>query len=91
MRVLFTMSSINIVHNIIPTLYEGYIVSVHRMVMENRPVDPGSIQGSHRYISFMRIKYRTRANDVLFFVVVKLSINNHIVGLVHKNHIIKEI
>ena len=33
---------------IIPTctLYEGYIVSVHRMVMENRPVDPGSIQGS---------------------------------------------
>ena len=31
---------INIVLNIIPTLYEGYIVSVHRMVMENRPVDP---------------------------------------------------
>ena len=28
----------NIVLNIIPTLYEGYIVSVHRMVMENRPV-----------------------------------------------------
>ena len=36
--------------------YEGYIVSVHRMVMENRPVDPGSIQGSHRPISFIRIK-----------------------------------
>ena len=35
--------------------YEGYIVSVHRMVMENRPVNPGSIQGSHRPISFMRI------------------------------------
>ena len=53
MWVLFTMSytpSIgnNIVLNIIPILYEGYIVSVHRMVMENRPVDPGSIQGSHR-------------------------------------------
>ena len=31
-------SSINIVLNIIPTLYEGYTVSVHRMVMENRPV-----------------------------------------------------
>ena len=24
------------------------IFSVYRMVMENRPVDPGSIQGSHR-------------------------------------------
>ena len=47
--------------NIIPTLYEGYIVSVHRMVMENRPVDPGSIQGSHRPISFMRIKYAVAA------------------------------
>ena len=35
------------------------------MVMENRPVDPGSIQGSHRPISFMRIKHRTRANDIL--------------------------
>ena len=45
--------------------YEGYIVSVHRMVMENRPVDPGSIQGSHRPISFMRIKHRTRADDIL--------------------------
>ena len=39
------MSYINIVLNIIATLYEGYIVSVHRMVIENRPVDPGSIQG----------------------------------------------
>ena len=28
---------------IIPILYEGYIVSVHIMVIENRPVDPGSI------------------------------------------------
>ena len=62
--------------------YEGYIVSVHRMVMQNRPVDPGSIQGSHRPIS-MRIKHRTRANDIF---CVKLSINNHIVRLVHKNH-----
>ena len=56
------------------------------MVMENRPVDPGSIQGSHRPISFIRIKHRTRANDIF---CVKLSINNHIVGLVHKNHIIR--
>ena len=61
----FTMSYIDIVLNIIPTLYEGYIVSVHRMVMENRPVDPGSIQGSHRPISFIGIKHRTRANDIL--------------------------
>ena len=51
--------------NIIPTLYEGYIVSVHRMVIENRPVDPGSIQGSHRPISFIRIKHKTRADDIL--------------------------
>ena len=64
-RVLFTMSYINIVLNIIPTLYEGYLVLVHRIVMENRPVDPGSIQGSHRPISFIRIKHRTRANDIL--------------------------
>ena len=33
--------------------------------MENRPVDAGSIQGSHRPISFIRIKHRTRANDNL--------------------------
>ena len=64
-RVLFAMSYINIVLNIIPTLYEGYTVSVHRMVMENRPVDPGSIQGSHRPTSFIRIKQRTRANDII--------------------------
>ena len=51
--------------NIIPTLLEGYIVSVHRMVIENRPVDPGSFQGSHRPISFIRIKHRTRADDIL--------------------------
>ena len=34
MRVLLTMSYNNIVLNTIPTLYESYIVSVHRMVME---------------------------------------------------------
>ena len=76
------MSYINIVLNIIPTLYEGYIVSVHIMVVENRPVDPGSIQGIDRPISFVRVKHTARANDIL----CKLSINNHIVGLVHKNH-----
>ena len=70
--------------NIVPTLYEGYIVSVHRMVMENRPVDPGSIQGSHRPISFIRIEHRTRANDIL--CKTEYCINNHIVRLVHKKH-----
>ena len=59
------MSYIHIVLNIIPTLYEGYMVSVHRMVIENRPVDPGSIQGSDRHMSFIRIKHGTRANDIL--------------------------
>ena len=51
--------------------------------MENRPADPGSIQGSHRPTSFIRIKHRARANDIFR---VKLSVNNHIVGFVHKNH-----
>ena len=51
------------------------------MVMENRPVDPGSIPGSLRPISFIRIKHRTRADDILC-----KTINNHIVGLVDKNH-----
>ena len=64
MRVLLTMLYNNIVLNIIPTLYEGYIVSVHGMVTENRPVDPGRIQGNQRPISFIRIKHRTRANDI---------------------------
>ena len=64
MRVLFTMSYIQIVLNVIATFIEGYIVSVHILVMENRPVDPGSIQGSHRPVSFM-IKHRTRADDIL--------------------------
>ena len=41
MRVLLTKSYNNIVLSVIPTLYEGYIVTaVHRMVMENRPFDP---------------------------------------------------
>ena len=35
MRVLLTMSCNNIVLNIILTLYEGYMISVHIMVMEN--------------------------------------------------------
>ena len=57
------------------------------MVMESRPVDPGSIQGSHRPISFIRIKHRTRADDIL--CKTEYSLNNHIVGLVHKKHIIR--
>ena len=46
--------------------------------------DPGSIQGSHRPISFMINIEHART-----IFCVKLSINNHIVGLVHKNHIIR--
>ena len=34
------------------------------MVMENRPVDPGSIRRSHRPISFIKIKHRARADDI---------------------------
>ena len=64
MRVLLTMLYNNIVIHTIPTLYGGYIVSVHRMVMENRPVDPGSTQGSHRPISLIRIKHKTCTNDL---------------------------
>ena len=75
-------SYINIALNITPTLCEGHIVSVHRVVMENRPVDPGSIQaGSHRPIYILH-KDKTQNARAIFFV--KLSINIHIV-LVHKN------
>ena len=49
MRVLLTMSHNNIALNIIPTLYEGYIVSVHRMVMENR--GGGAFAGSGPRVS----------------------------------------
>ena len=35
------------------------------MAIENRPADPVSIQGSHRPISLIRIKHRTRADDIL--------------------------
>ena len=59
MRVLLAISYNNIVLDIIATLNEGYIASVHRMVVQNRPVDPRGIQGSHRPISFIRIKHRT--------------------------------
>ena len=61
-------------------------MNVHRMVMEDRHVDPG-IQGSHRPISFIRTKhtwYLVEHARTIF--CVKLSINNHIVGLVHKKH-----
>ena len=56
------------------------IVSVHRIVMENRPVGPGIIQGSHRPISFITIKHITRADDILC-KFLKLSINNYMAGL----------
>ena len=57
---LFTMSYINIVLNIIPSIsaQNGYGKS------SNRPVDPGSIQGSHRPIPFIRKKLRIRADYI---------------------------
>ena len=70
------MSWIHIVLNFIPTLYAGYTVSVHRMVMENRPVDPGNIQGRYRPIYFIRINIE-HARTIF---CVTLSINDHIVG-----------
>ena len=51
--------------DIIAFTTEEYYITWHRMVMENRPVDPGSIQGSHQPISFIRIIDRTRADDIL--------------------------
>ena len=45
-------------------LEEGFMVMVHIMVVENRPVDPDSIQGIRRPVSFMSAKYGMRANDV---------------------------
>ena len=39
------------------------IMYAQLVTLTNRPVDTGSIQGSHRPISFIRIKHRTRAND----------------------------
>ena len=45
------------------------------MVMENRPVDPGSIQGSHRPMSFIRIKNIKHARTIflcnfMFFILI---------------------
>ena len=53
---------------------------MHRSSLWNRPVDPGSTQGSHRPISSMRNKYRTRERPNL--KLVELSINNDIVDLI---------
>ena len=59
------------------------------MVVENRPVDPGSIQGSRGVTDYILHKDKTEYARTIF--CVKLSINNHIVGLVHKNHIIRTV
>ena len=64
----YNIISCLILYQVVPTLHAGFLVSVHRIsIMENRPVvvvDPGNIHGSHRPISFMRIKYITLANDL---------------------------
>ena len=71
MRVLLTWCHILVPgNNIIPTLYvlyEGYIVSVHRMGTYGKSsVDPGSIQGSHLPISFIRIKQNIEHARTIF-------------------------
>ena len=66
------------------------------MVMENRPVDTGSIQGNHRPISFMRIKYIENARTTFRKTceAEAQGINNYLyivgytVPVVHKHHII---
>ena len=52
-----------------PPLYN--IVSVHRMVMENRPVDPGSIQGSHRPM-ILFTKYFERINQHMLGLLLQI-------------------
>ena len=55
-------------------LYHLTKISVHIMInMENRPGDPDNIQGCHRPVSLIRIKYITRAND-FFFVLCNYGI-----------------
>ena len=74
---LYFIKNYVIILNTIPTLYKyaGYIVSVHRMVMENRPVDPGSIQGSHRPIS--SVGYRSPFWDRRMSSVIRLFKGNN--------------
>ena len=48
MQVLLTMLYNNVKLNIIYSLYAGYTVSAHIIFMENRLVDPGSVEGNHR-------------------------------------------
>ena len=57
----------DIMFNIMPTLYAGFLVSVPRMVIENRHFDLLTLttsRGFTRPISFMRAHCRTRANDL---------------------------
>ena len=59
MRVPLTMSCNNVMLNIISTLYAGYIVSVHRMVVGNRPVDPVLWYGLGRPVITSEIGHRS--------------------------------
>ena len=70
------MSYIDFVLNIIPTLHEGYIVSVHRMVMENRPVGPGkklkSVSCEYDVFEWLKLNFascvvhQTRSYNMVF-------------------------
>ena len=58
-------------------LYEGYIVIVHRMVTESRPVDPGSIQGSDRRISkHARTIFCVKLNEAVFRLQAKKPLHS---------------
>ena len=86
------MSYKGIMLTIIPTLYAGYIVSVHSEWFAHRKSScwPGSIQGSHRPMTFMR-KNRTRANDLPWKLWNWVSTATwRIVYLVHNHHTMNE-
>ena len=51
-------------HNNTYPAYADFIISVHRMIMENRPGDPDNIQAGESPTDILhKTKYKTRAND----------------------------
>ena len=45
-------------------IFDVYLCAVQHGVNLFTNVDPDNLQGSHRLMSFMRIKYITRANEL---------------------------
>ena len=56
--------------------------------LRNRPANPASTQGSHRPRPLLRNKYKNAPTRPTI-ILVELSINNHIVLAIHKNHILQ--